>query len=281
MTAKTFNKIFVTFKYLLAGALLCLILIPSGYWFLKLYKDVVVGENKIAVNDSYSAFFGAFFAFALGAIASIAKKYYARQVKHYNSLCRLQDIYTKVGSIIHDNIYLLPGFRTTIVSGNVYTSFPKAIYLDDYAYEGVSDLGIINQTAIVNSDIRRLNDDREMLVDWYIVLRKLYITGAMDKPTYIARSTELADNLKMYQVGSQVLTDDILSLLAVILNRIELDKPIFVKITEFFTNLFRLQVDENLHKEAIAVIKKDLDQSSTESLPRIERMIQMKSKIKD
>jgi len=222
-----------------------------------------------------ASFAGAFFAFLFLRVGEILEKYYQRQVKHFNALVSMEIFFDELGTIVHDNIYLLPAFRSTINSGNVYASIMRPLPIRRDYYEELHDIKLINDLYKLNYDIRRINDDLESANDWYLHLRQIYTTGQMQADHYIENAKILSENLKVIQAALTLLLDDVVKLDAITKIRLEADKPLLTRFMHFVIDKTRQDITPNQIEQKMKALKGEIAESGKDSQPRIEKIKKM------
>lgn len=260
---------YVYFVSLTMFIVLTIIVIILFIFFI--YNLILVPSESLTI-DTLAAFSGAFFAFVFLRIGDMLNKHYEGQKKHYNALVSMELYLDELASIIYDNIYLLPSFRQVIVSGNVYTSFPKLFPVRKDYFELLNDIKLINDYYIITYDIRRLNDDVENTIDWYLHLRELYTTGKMSLPEYIKNSVTVADQLKVLQAGMELLIEKVINLRSIVTLRAEFDKPIFTRVSHKLIERFRIDLSKEMIDAKVAKIKSEIEETAEKSQPNIEKI---------
>lgn len=249
------------------------------FWSSNLYTLTFKSSDTDFMKSVVASFAGAFFAFLFLRVGEILEKYYQRQVKHFNALVSMEIFFDELGTIIHDNIYLLPAFRSTINSGNVYASIMRPLPIRRDYYEELHDIKLINDLYKLNYDIRRINDDLESANDWYLHLRQIYTTGQMQPEHYIVNAKILSENLKVIQAGLLLLLDDVIRLDAITKIRAEADKPLLTRFMHFIINKTRQDITPKQVKQKMKVLKGEIAQSGKDSQPRIEKIKNMVKEI--
>ena len=258
-------------------ALIIVLIIASFivFWVFNLFTLIFLSNDTGFSKAIIAAFAGAFFAFLFLRMGEILGKYYQRQVKHFNALVSMEVFLNELGTIIHDNIYLLPTFRATINSGNVYASTLRPLPIRRDYYEQLHDIKLINEVYKLNYDIRRINDDQESANNWYLHLREIYTTGKMAPDHYIENAKILSENLKVIQAGLILLLDDVVRLNAMSKIRATLDKPLLTRAMHLFIEKTRQNITPKQIKQKITALKKDVEKSSKDSQPRIQKIKEM------
>lgn len=255
-----------------------ILLIISGFIIFfssSLYLLAFKANDTNFLKNIVTSFAGAFFAFLFLRIGEVLGKYYQRQVKHFNALVSLEIFSDELGSIIHDNVCILPEFRKTISSGGVFTSTLNSLPIRKDYYEQLNDIKLINEVYKLNYDIRRMNDDQNTAVNWHIHLRELYTTGKITPEHYIENAKILSENLKVVQAGLVLLLEDTIRLNAIVKIRADLDKPLLTRAMNFLMERIKQDISESQIKHKIITVKKEVKKSGTDSQPRIEKIKEM------
>ncbi len=245
------------------------------FWANNLYFLAFKSNDNDFTKTVVASFAGAFFAFLFLRVGEILEKYYQRQLIHFNALVSMEVSLDELGTIIHDNIYLLPSFRTTINSGNVYASTLRPLPIRRDYYEKLHDVELINELYKLNYDIRRINDDLESANDWYSHIREIYTTGQMKADHYIENAKILSENLKLLQAALILLLDDTIRFHAVVKIRLSMDKPLLTRIMHFIIDKTRQKIVEKQIKAKITQLKEEIEKSAEDSQPRIEKIRKM------
>ncbi len=244
-----------------------------------LYSLVFTSGDVDFVRSVVASFAGAFFAFLFLRVGEILEKYYQRQVKHFNALVSMEIYLDELYTIAHDNIYLLPVFRSTINSGNTFASVLRPLPVRRDYYEELHDIKLINDLYKLNYDLRRINDDLESVNDWYLHLRQLYTTGQMQPNHYIESSKILSENLKVIQAAHVLLLDDVIRLDAIIKIRSESDKPLLTRFMYFVIDKTRPDITISQIEKKSKALRVEIEESGKDSLPRIEKIKKMVSEM--
>lgn len=245
------------------------------FWANNLYFLAFKSNDNDFTKTVVASFAGAFFAFLFLRVGEILEKYYQRQLIHFNALVSMEVSLDELGTIIHDNIYLLPSFRTTINSGNVYASTLRPLPIRRDYYEKLHDVELINELYKLNYDIRRINNDLESANDWYSHIREIYTTGQMKADHYIENAKILSENLKLLQAALILLLDDTIRFHAVVKIRLSMDKPLLTRIMHFIIDKTRQKIVEKQIKAKITQLKEEVEKSAEDSQPRIEKIRKM------
>lgn len=279
---KVVNKLFSNKQKLENYLAFMIVLIISGFivfWAYNVYSLAFISNDTGFIKIVVASFAGAFFAFLFLRVGEILEKYYQRQVKHFNALVSMEVFLDELGTIIHDNIYLLPSFRTTINSGNVYASILRPLPIRREYYEELHDIKLINELYKLNYDIRRINDDLESANDWYLHLREIYTTGQMKPDHYIENAKILSENLKVIQAALMLLLEDVIRLNAIVKIRLTMDKPLLTRIIHFIIDSTRQDITKRQIEEKMTELKGEIENSGKDSKPRIEKIKEMVEKL--
>lgn len=245
------------------------------FWLSSLYSLAFKSNDADFMKSVVASFAGAFFAFLFLRVGEILEKYYQRQVKHFNALVSMEIFFDELGTIVHDNIYLLPTFRSTINSGNVYASIMRPLPIRRDYYEELHDIKLINDLYKLNYDLRRINDDLESANDWYLHLRQIYTTGQMQPDHYIENAKILSENLKVIQAALTLLLDDVVRLDAITKIRLEADKPLLTRFMHFIIDKTRQDIKPKQIEQKMKALKSEIAESGKDSQPRIEKIKKM------
>lgn len=176
--------------------------------------------------QGFSAFSGAFFAFIFLRLATFFSKIYDRQVKHYNSLVNLETQLNELGGVIHDDLYVIPGFITTITGGNIYSNNLHTFSVDKSHYANLYDIDLINLLFDFNYKIRKLNDDIETLSSGYQEIKFAFIERHIDAAQYKLNTELIARTLKILEAFLTELENDTINLMARVRLKIRKDMPL-------------------------------------------------------
>lgn len=232
-----------------------------------------MGINDQLLIQGFGAFAGAFFAFLFLRLAEFLSKVYQRQVKHYNSLVVLETQLNELGGIIHDNIYLIPFFRNTITSGNIYFSKLRQLPIDRSHYENLHDIDLINDLFSFNYQLRKLNDDMDSLADGYTDIKNAYIQHHIQKQDYLINaqiSAKLLTALEAFLGDTESRTIQLTAKVRLMLKK---DVSLGTTIARWFihtsgSSLKKVDIDREAEK-----LLKEIEETKTQSQKEIEEVL--------
>lgn len=228
--------------------------------------------NQLLI-EGFSAFAGAFFAFLFLRLAEFFTKIYQRQVKHYNSLVTLGTQLNELGGIIHDNIYLLPYFRKSILSGNIYFSKLRQLPINKSHYEKLYDKELINELFSFNYQLRKLNDNMDGLNSGYTDIKNAYIQHHIQKPDYLVNAKLTAQQLTMLEIFLSNMEKQTVQLMAKIRLMSKKDIPLGAKIISWFIHTSGSKLNKTeIDKEAKKLLQ-EIEETKTKSQKEIEEIL--------
>lgn len=235
-------------------------------------------NNFLNLNDElliqgFSAFAGAFFAFLFLRLAEFLSKVYQRQVKHYNSLVILETQLNELGGIIHDNLYLIPPFRTAITSGNIYFSKLRQLPIDRSHYENLHDIDLLNDLFTFNYELRKINDDIDSLADGYTDIKNAYIQHHIEKQDYLVNAKISAEHLTALEAFLGNMESRTVQLMAKVRLMLKKDVPLGTTIARWFISTSGSSLKKtDIGKEAEKLLK-EIEDTKTQSQKEIEEVL--------
>lgn len=228
--------------------------------------------NQIYI-EGFSAFAGAFFAFLFLRLSEFLSKIYERQVKHYNSLVILDTQLNELGGIIHDNIYLIPFFKKSITSGNIYFSTLRSMPIDKSHYENLHDIDLINDLFSFNYQLRKLNDDIDSLTNGYAEIKNAYIQHNIQKPDYLINAQISAELLTTLEVFLKDMEEYSVQLIAKVRLMSKRDVPLGTRIARLFIHTSGSKLKKNEIESEVKKLRKEIEETKAKSQKEIEEAI--------
>lgn len=221
----------------------------------------------------WGTFFGAAVALLFLPLTNLVGRVIKRRIQHYNSLVILESQLNEMMGIIKDNIYLLPTFRLTIKSANIYWSQIRTIPLDKSHLVNLADLGLINELFDFYNKIRKLNDDVESLSKGYNEIKNAYIEKLISVEHYVINSSIVSKELEMLEAFQEDLFEELLNLVTKIRLLIKKDKPLILKIQEFIKYNSSEKITLKEFKSEKVKVERELKQVSMESKEEIKKLL--------
>ncbi len=229
--------------------------------------------NDQLLIQGFSAFAGAFFAFLFLRLAEFLSRVYQRQVKHYNSLVILETQLNELGGIIHDNLYLIPPFRTAVTSGNIYFSKLRQLPIDRSHYKNLHDIDLLNDLFTFNYELRKINDDIDSLADGYTDIKNAYIQRHIEKQDYLANAQISAEHLTALEAFLGDIEDRVVQLMAKVRLMLKKDVPLGTIIARWFIHTSGSSLKKaDIDKEAGKLLK-EIEDTKTQSQKEIEEVL--------
>jgi hypothetical protein len=217
------------------------------------------------------AFAGALFAFLFVRLADFLDTIYKRQKLHYNSLVALETQLNEIGTIMHDNLYVMPNFRRVILSGNVYFNNLHTIFIDKSHYEKLYDIDLLNELFSYNYQLRRINDDIETVTNGYDELKSvLFQTNNIDH--YKENTKLMAEQLQILEAFIRDIQEQTIKLWARIRVQIRNDIPLGTRISRWIYKSPSTPNKQAIEKEE-AAIKTEIEESKSKSEVAIQEVM--------
>jgi hypothetical protein len=229
-------------------------------------------SNQIIIQG-FGAFTGAFFAFLFLRLAEFFSKIHERQVKHFNSLVILETQLNELGGIIHDNIYLIPFFKTSITSGNIYFSKLRSMPIDKSHYENLHDIYLINDLFSYNYQLRKLNDDIDSLADGYSDIKNAYIQHNIQKQDYLINARISAELLVTLEVFLMDMEESTVQLMAKVRLMSKRDVPLGTRIARLFIHTSGSKLKKSEIESESKKLRKEIEETKVQSQKEIEEAI--------
>jgi len=223
--------------------------------------------------EGFSAFAGAFFAFLFLMLAEFINRISKRTVQHYNSLVILDTELNELGGIIHDNLYLIPYFRYSIVNGNIYFSKLRQLPIDKSHYKNLHDIGLINDLFSYNYQLRKLNDDIDSLSEGYKDIKNAYIQHNIQKQDYLVNAHIQADLLTTLEVFLKDMNNRTITMMAKVRLMLDRDVPLRTKLSRWFIHTSGSKITKKEIKKESKRIRKEIENTKSKSLKEIKKAI--------
>lgn len=223
--------------------------------------------------QGFSAFAGAFFAFVFLRITEFLSKIYERQVRHYNSLVVLETQLNELIGIISDDLYLIPTFKNSIESGNIYFSKLSQLPIDKTHYDNLQDITLINDLFSYNSQLRKLNDDIDSLSGGYADIKNAYIQRNIDPNDYLLNAKITAKMLTTLQVFLDDTNKKTIELMAKVRLMSKRDVPLGTQMMRWFIKTSGDEVSNTDIKAETKKLIKEVKQTQSRSKKEIDKII--------
>ncbi len=247
----------------------------AGWYASKLPLESTSKDFAITVLNG---FWTALFAFIFLGLSSIASKVFGRELKHYNSLVNLETQLNEMIGVIKDNIYVMKGYKTVILKGNIHWGNLRPIFIDKSHYENLHDINLINRVFSFFYQVRKINDDMENLQAGYNDLKNAYIQKQIRVEQYVENARRICEVLDDLEDFSEELFDELLSLLTRVQIQIRKEKPLTAIINEalIYTTGDKITLSE--FETAKKRIKSELETSAKESAEQIAKIHKRRKK---
>lgn len=229
--------------------------------------------NSQILIQAFSAFTGAFFAFLFLRLAEFFSKIYERQVRHFNSLIILETQLNELMGIISDNIYLIPFFKTSITSGNIYFSKLRFMPVDKSHYGNLHDLELINDLFSYNYQLRKLNDDLESLTDGYSDIKNAYIQHNIQKQDYLINAQISAEMLITLEIFLKDMEKHTIQLMAKVRLMSKRDAPLGTRIARLFIHTSGSKLKKNEIENEVKILRKEIEEIKRSSKMEIDNAL--------
>lgn len=221
----------------------------------------------------WGTFFGAAVALVFLPLTNLVGRIIKRQIQHYNSLVIFEGQLNEMMGIIKDNIYILPTFRLTIKTANIYWSQIRTIPIDKSHLVNLADLGLINEVFDFYNKIRKLNDDIENLSKGYNEIKNAYIEHLITVEHYVANSTIISKELELLEAFQEDLFEELLNLATKIRLHIKKDRPFILKMQEFIKYNSSEKITLKEFSGEKLKLQRELKQVSAESKEEIKKLL--------
>lgn len=262
-------------KTLLLLIILIVALALGGWYTSKIPQFDTSKDFMITVLNG---FWTAFFALIFLGISAIASKIFKRETQHYNSLVNLGTQLNEMIGVIKDNVYLMQGYKRSIVMGNIHWGNLRTIYVDKSHFENLQDIDLINRVFTFFYQVRKINDDMENLQNGYNELKSAFIQKQISVDHYVQNSKYIAEHLDDLEVFCEQLVDKLVSLLAQVRIQISNDKPITARITEALIYTSGKYITVLEYEKEKKTLEDELDMSSKESIKEIQKIEKRRKK---
>jgi hypothetical protein len=261
------------FIYLLLIFLILLAIV--GLWTTQIPQ--FINQNKDFTITVLNGFWTGFFALLFLGISSLVQKITKREGQHYNSLVNLGTQLNEMIGVIKDNIYVMSGFKSVIVLGNIHWGNLKPIFIDKTHYENLYDIDLINEVFSFFYQVRKINDDLENLQKGYNDLKNAYIQKQITVEHYVENAKLVAVHMEVIEVFLEELVEQLQELLARVRIQIRKDKPITSSMLEKLIYTSGKDITIKELKEEKLQLQEELDISSKSSRKEIARIVKKKS----
>lgn len=228
-------------------------------------------------NQAIAAFMGAFFAFLFVRIGEMLTKIYARQVKNYNALVKIEYFCIEKVDTIANNIKIIDDFQSILGEALVknlpvvYANRLNLLKFDENILLDLSSIDFINEVLSFKVSIGRFNNDMEMLNSMCDNFQNGLMQGHINYQTYKVNMECLLtkmDELKKHLMAMEKKTVEIAACAKVLTVK---QKPLF---TRFLHLIYcKKAFSEKFHKKVkqeIQQIEKDRQEVAEKSRKEIE-----------
>lgn len=203
-------------------------------FFFKFLDNIFFNQNEQLVSSGISAFAGAFFAFLFLRLGEGLTKIYARHLKYYNALVKLEFLLNRNFNSISHNKSIINDFRNIISDTKNLRKiivnprhFKAFLSIDEILFSLIGQK-TINNFFSYNFDISKLNEDFATINRWYADLAKLSI-DTKDVDTYIHNLDYLEKHANALDKFLNKLDDRTKQRAAEVRVLIQSHKPVFTK----------------------------------------------------
>lgn len=228
--------------------------------------------EKELLLQAFAAFAGAFFAYFFTRVADFFSRVYSRQVKHFNSLVRLETQLNEIIGIIDDNLYILPPYRTVLESGNVYYNNLHVIQVDKSHFDDLHDIDLLNALFEYQYEIRRNNDDIDTFTRGMLMLTEALLNKGITHDEYKANALLMAEKTKTIEVFHRRLLENTIHLQARVRLQLKLDTPLGTKLQRWF--IHTAGDDKKITKKMLKSERKKLDSELKKSREKSQKEIE-------
>jgi len=251
-----FKRYRLWFFILLLVILLVGIILFTGNYIISIRTSNIEVSNLL---------FGALITLLFTGTAYIISKVISRSVQHYNSLVNLGTELNEMIGVIKDNLYLLPTFKTALLTGNIYFSRLRPLTIDKTHLVNLYDINLINEIFEYYIEVRKMNDDIENLQGGYEDIKNAYIQKNINIKHYIINGEGIIKQLEFIEKGYDDLLEKIINLLARIRIQIERDKPLTSALQESLIFTSGKDITKKEFEKEKDKLEKELKESSKKS----------------
>lgn len=177
--------------------ILLLFLIAIGYGAFQTSQILQYNpNNKDFLLTLLNGFWTGFFALLFLGITAVLQRVTKREGQHYNSLVNLSTQLNEMIGVIKDNLYVMSGFKKSIVKGNIHWGNMRSIFIDKSHYEKLYDVDLINEVFSFFYQVRKINDDMENLQLGYTDLKNAYIQKYITVEHYVENVKLIVVNIE-------------------------------------------------------------------------------------
>lgn len=230
-------------------------------------------ESELLVQG-FAAFAGAFFAYFFTRVADFFGRVYQRQIKHFNSLVKLEQQLNEIGGIIDDNLYVIPPFRSVLESGNVYYNNLHIIKVDQTHFDDLHDVDLLNSLFVYQYEVRRNNDDISTFTNGLHMLTSALMNKGITHDEYKVNALLLAEQMRTIEAFHKRLQDNTIQLLSRVRVQIKMDVPLGTKLQRLFIHTAgdTGKITKKMVKDERKKLEKELKKSRAESRKEIEQI---------
>lgn len=224
--------------------------------------------------QGFAAFAGAFFAYFFTRVADFFNRIYSRQVKHFNSLVRLETQLNEIGGVIDDNLYILPPYRKVLESGNVYYNNLHTIQIDKSHFDDLHDVDLLNKLFEYQHEVRKNNDDIETFTRGMQMLTEALMNKGITHPEYKKNALLMAEQAKTIEVFHRRLLENTMDLLSRVRVQLRADIPLGTKLQRLFIKTAgdSKKITVEMVKQERKKLDKEIEECRSNSHEEIEKI---------
>jgi len=198
-------------------------------------------DNKPA-ESFRGALFGALFAFIFVRLGEALNRLYQAGKESRKALSVVQFNLNEALSIVNDNMFVLEQWRLFYAAFKkidreaipVFANHIERIPGSKDVFIDISNIGLVNELFLLESNIRKLNDSLETWEQAYQDAKKGFMAGQLNLATYAANTDRANAEVAAFEKFLRTLADELMQALAVV--RILLaDKPFLAKMYSWLT----------------------------------------------
>lgn len=171
-------------KYVYYSLIIIFLLI---IWFLTLIigSELFVIKDRNFINNFSGSFFGALFSACVLFFSWFFGKRYMRNIKHLNTLIKLEHFFNRALNTNSDNINFTKSLIKAIKSKTPYISQSNIIELDNDVLLNLKNIDIANDIFSIFIDIEKINKSLKLLDNWYSKLLDKFVDKQIDSTIFL------------------------------------------------------------------------------------------------
>jgi len=251
-----------------------------GAMALVLFVDLFWSVDNKPAEAFRGAFYGALFAFIFVRFGEALNRLYQAGKESRKALGVVQFNLNEALSIVNDNIYVLQEW------GRFYVAFTRRVgeHMPVFAnhveripgskdvFIDIFNIGLVNELFLLESNIRKLNDDLETWEGAYKDAKKLFMADQRNLATYVANTDRANAEVAGLERFSRTLADELMLALAVV--RILLaDKPFLAKMYSWLTPDRYVGPQHPIRQAELKKLRAEAREISQESRKRISSLV--------